>query len=361
MSVCPAATRAPFGSHQAACYGPATVIEVFGLCKNYGTLRAVRDLSFTIGRGEVVGFLGPNGAGKTTTLRILAGFLGPSSGQVRIAGFDVFEEPIAARRRLGYMPEHCPAYPEMRVREYLAFRAQLKRVSARSRQAAVQRVMERVHLAHRAETLIGHLSKGYRQRLGLADALLGDPDLLILDEPTSGLDPNQVLEVRHVIRELAEEHTVLLSTHILTEVEMSCSRALVIHEGQLVAQGTIEALRERRAAARAQLLLRVNGVNIDDLQSLIEQRQQMDGVERWVVHLDGDRLQSVEAWVAELVKRGLGVLEATAYRATLEEVFVLLTRDAPQAPAAQGAPSRAEEADTAVAAGATGADEGGGG
>lgn len=304
------------------------MIEVSGLCKNYGALAAVRELSFTIDRGEVVGFLGPNGAGKTTTLRILAGFLGASRGRVCIAGFDVSEEPIEARRRLGYMPEHCPAYPEMRVHEYLAFRARLKRVPARQRRDAIQRVMERVYLAHRAQTLVGHLSKGYRQRLGLADALLGDPDLLILDEPTSGLDPNQVIEVRRVIRELAQDHTVLLSTHILTEVEMSCSRALVIHQGRLVAQGTLEELKARRTTARAQLLVRPGEATLDDLLPFIEQRHRVaDGTERWRVRLDGERLQSIEAWVALLVGRAIGVLEATAHRASLEDVFVLLTRD----------------------------------
>ncbi len=196
------------------------MIEVERLSKIYGARYAVRDLDFSVGRGTVVGFLGPNGAGKTTTLRIIAGFLGASAGRVRVAGIDVSEHPLAARGKLGYMPEQCPAYPEMRVHEYLAFRAQLKRVPARNRQAAVQRVMDRVHLAHRAETLIGHLSKGYRQRLGLADALLGDPDLLILDEPTSGLDPNQVREVRQVIRELGEQHTVVVSSQHAPDIDL---------------------------------------------------------------------------------------------------------------------------------------------
>src|SRR5690606_25991200 len=197
---------------------------------------------FRVGRGEVVGFLGPNGAGKSTTLRMLAGFLGPSAGTIRIHGHDVQREPLAARRHLGYMPEAAPLYPELRVREYLLFRAALKRVPRRERARAVEAAMERAAVTELADTLILHLSKGYRQRVALADALVASPPLLILDEPTAGLDPNQNREVRRLIRELGKTHTILLSTHILSEVEATCDRALVIDRGRLVAEGTLDAL-----------------------------------------------------------------------------------------------------------------------
>src|SRR5687768_4780569 len=232
------------------------MIEVERLTKDYGTVVAVRDVSFSVGKGEVVGFLGPNGAGKSTTLRIIAGFLGATSGRVRVSGHDIATESLAARRALGYMPEAAPLYPELRVREYLDFRAALKQVPARERKKAVERALELGKIADVAETLIGHLSKGYRQRVALADALVSKPGLLILDEPTAGLDPNQILEVRRLLRELGESHTILLSTHILSEVEAVCDRALVIARGRLVAQGTIDELRAMRRADSALLVLR---------------------------------------------------------------------------------------------------------
>ena len=224
------------------------MIEVEGLTKDYGTVVAVRDVTFSVGRGEVVGFLGPNGAGKSTTLRILAGFLGATSGKVRIAGHDIAQDSLSARQSLGYMPEAAPLYPELRVREYLEFRARLKRVARAKRSSSVGRAIERARLSDVADTTIGHLSKGYRQRVGLADALVADPPLLILDEPTAGLDPNQVREVRSLIKELADDHTVLLSTHILSEVEATCQRALVIDKGRLVAQGTTPSVASSRCS-----------------------------------------------------------------------------------------------------------------
>ncbi|HVY25226.1 MAG TPA: ABC transporter ATP-binding protein [Polyangiaceae bacterium] len=232
------------------------MIEVQGLTKDYGTVIAVRDVSFSVGRGEVVGFLGPNGAGKSTTLRILAGFLGATSGKVTIGGFDIAERSLEARAQLGYMPEAAPLYPELRVREYLEFRARLKRVPRGKRRAQVAKALERAHVTDMAETTIGHLSKGYRQRVGLADALVADPPLLILDEPTAGLDPNQVREVRALIQELSSDHTVLLSTHILSEVEATCQRALVIDRGRLVAQGTLAELARGRRSSTLLVVVR---------------------------------------------------------------------------------------------------------
>lgn len=235
------------------------MIEVEGLTKDYGTVVAVRDVTFSVGRGEVVGFLGPNGAGKSTTLRILAGFLGATSGRVRINDLDIAEDSLKARASLGYMPEAAPLYPELRVREYLEFRARLKRVPRAKRSASIQRALERASLVDMADTTVGHLSKGYRQRVGLADALVADPPLLILDEPTAGLDPNQVREVRALIRELASDHTVLLSTHILSEVEATCQRALVIDKGRLVAQGTLAELAKGRRSATLSLVIKDPG------------------------------------------------------------------------------------------------------
>lgn len=231
--------------------GLAPIIEVRGLGRSYGALVAVKNVSFSVGRGEVVGFLGPNGAGKSTTLRMIVGYLGPSTGSVRVNGFDVVEEPLLARRSIGYMPESAPLYPEMRVREYLVFRARLKGIGARELAAAVELVTHRAGIGEVQRTLIGHLSRGYRQRVALADALLANPPLLILDEPTAGLDPNQIHSVRQVIRELGASHTVLLSTHILSEVESTCTRALVIDRGELVAQGSMAELRRRRGQQRA--------------------------------------------------------------------------------------------------------------
>lgn len=223
------------------------MIEVSHLHKRYGAVHAVRDVSFEVEQGAVVGFLGPNGAGKSTTLRILAGFLGATKGSVRIAGHDILEERLQAVANIGYMPETSPLYPEMRVQEYLRFRAELKGVKRAKRTAEVGRVLDAARVREMATRLIGHLSKGYRQRVGLADALIGSPPLLILDEPTAGLDPNQIQQVRTLIKGLRKNHTILVSTHILSEVEATCERAIVIHEGRVVATGTLEELRNRRS------------------------------------------------------------------------------------------------------------------
>lgn len=316
------------------------MIEVEGLTKDYGTVVAVRDVTFSVGRGEVVGFLGPNGAGKSTTLRILAGFLGASSGRVRIDGKDIAEDSLGARASLGYMPEASPLYPELRVREYLEFRARLKRVPRAKRRLAVERAMERARLSDMSETTIGHLSKGYRQRVGLADALVADPALLILDEPTAGLDPNQVREVRALIKELAQDHTVLLSTHILSEVEATCQRALVIDRGRLVGQGTLQELsRGRRAqlltllvkdpdGRAAELLQRQAGVTgVETIDDALDARDSTRTRLRVTVADEAERVSTSERVVRALVMAGIDVASATPESATLEQVFAELTRD----------------------------------
>jgi ABC-2 type transport system ATP-binding protein len=223
------------------------MIKVQNLTKQFPGHTAVNDISFEVKRGEIVGFLGPNGAGKTTTMRMLTGFLHPTRGAVEIAGCDVFEDPVEARRHIGYMPESCPLYTEMRVDEYLTFRAKIKGVPRKVLRERRDTVKEQCGLTQVGRRIIGHLSKGYRQRVGLADSLIHDPDLLILDEPTAGLDPGQIREVRELIRQLAERHTLLLSTHILPEVEMTCPRILIINKGKVVASDSPESLQKRLA------------------------------------------------------------------------------------------------------------------
>src|SRR5437764_7046825 len=234
------------------------MFHVQNLTKYYGDYPAVRDVSFTIPKGQIVGFLGPNGAGKSTTMRILAGYLAATSGSASIDGIDVFWHPVAARRRIGYMPENCPLYPEMRVREYLHFRAGVKGLHGARRRQRIDYVLGRCWLTDVDRQLVGTLSKGYRQRVGLADALLTDPAVLILDEPTAGLDPTQIRETRNLIRELGQEHTLILSTHILPEVEMTCNRLIIIHQGRVAAQGMVDAL-ESEAGEQAVLDVVVEG------------------------------------------------------------------------------------------------------
>ncbi|VTT98333.1 abc transporter : Similar to ABC-type transport system (ATPase component) OS=Candidatus Kuenenia stuttgartiensis GN=kuste3556 PE=4 SV=1: ABC_tran [Gemmataceae bacterium] len=221
------------------------MIVVKDLTKFYGEYPAVRDVSFHVDKGQVVGFLGPNGAGKSTTMRILAGFLTATSGRATIDGKDVFWDPIAARRRIGYMPENCPIYADMRVDEYLWFRGGLKGLGRRERKTRLGYVLERCWLKDVHRQIVGTLSKGYRQRVGLADALLADPPVLILDEPTAGLDPTQIRETRKLIRELGDRHTMLLSTHILSEVEATCDSVIVIYQGRVVEDGSLAAVRQR--------------------------------------------------------------------------------------------------------------------
>jgi len=314
------------------------VISVGQLVKRYGSVTAVDGVTFEIARGEVVGFLGPNGAGKTTTLRILAGFLGATSGTVTIAGHDVTREPRAAQRALGYMPEAVPLYPEMRVGEYLTFRAELKGVPRGKRKDAVARAMARARVDDVATRLVGNLSKGYRQRVGLADALVAEPPILILDEPTAGLDPNQIREVRALVRELAQEHTVLLSTHILGEVEASCTRVLVVAKGKLVAEGSVDHVRTLARHTGAVLVVRGDGARAAAIAQEIEGFASVDA-EGHAVRCTFDAALSedardlaIETAVLRVSAAGLGVREVRREGGTLEEVFAQLTASpAPEA------------------------------
>ncbi len=221
------------------------MIEVSGLTKRYRELTAIEDLSFQVAKGEVLGFLGPNGSGKSTTMRILTGFQPASSGTVKVAGFDVFEKPLEVKKRVGYLPEIPPLYPDMTVKAYLRFVAELKGVPRKERAAEVDRVAQATHVDGVMDRLIANISKGYKQRVGIAQALLGSPEVLILDEPTVGLDPSQILEVRELIRSFRGKHTVILSTHIMQEVAATCDSVLVIARGQLRARDSLQGLQDK--------------------------------------------------------------------------------------------------------------------
>lgn len=232
------------------------MIEVHNLTKYYGAIPAVRDVSFRVEAGEIIGFLGPNGAGKSTTMRVLTGFSPATRGEARVAGFEVHRDPIEVKRRVGYLPERVPLYDEMTVTAFLRYIAEIKGVGRAARRAEVDRVMERCGLGHMAGRLIANLSKGYRQRVGLAQALVGNPPVLILDEPTVGLDPAQIVDIRQMIKDLRHDHTVLISTHILPEVAMLCGRVIIIHQGRVVAEDRMERL---TGAAGGHLRVSVDG------------------------------------------------------------------------------------------------------
>jgi ABC-2 type transport system ATP-binding protein len=318
------------------------VISVSHLSRRYGAQLAVDDVSFEIGKGEVVGFLGPNGAGKSTTLRVLAGFLGPSRGTVTVAGHDVVEDSLEARRCVGYMPETSPLYGEMRVVEFLRFRAELKRVPRRDRAAWVDDAMAKAGVLDVAHKRIAHLSKGYRQRVGVADAVVARPPIVILDEPTAGLDPNQIRETRALVKELGRDHTVVLSTHILGEVEACATRVLLIHRGKLLADGTMDAIRSMRAPTGVEVVVRAAP---DAAEQAV---RAVAGVGK-VARLDatapltrlriafgknvgeGERAAATEACVAALVAAGAGVQEVRPTGGSLEEVFRALTGGEPDA------------------------------
>jgi len=293
------------------------MIKVENLTKRYAGQTAIQDLNFEVSQGEIMGFLGPNGAGKTTTMRILAGFMPPTSGRASIAGFDVFGQSLQARAHLGYMPENVPLYSDMRVTEYLNYRAALKGVPHRRIAERVGDVKELCGVKDVERKLIGTLSKGYRQRVGLADALVAEPDLLILDEPTIGLDPNQIRQVRELIKNLGRQHTILLSTHILPEVEMTCSRVIIIHKGRIEACDTPENLLGKiRQAGGVELEAKVGNDNVitaggDDWKKFSLRVESGADVREEVFRL--------------AVERHWAMRELTQRRGTLEDVFVELT------------------------------------
>jgi len=316
------------------------VIEVQHLTKRYGRVTAVDDVSFRVEPGEILGFLGPNGAGKTTTMRILTGYMPATEGSATVAGYDVFTHPIEAKRRTGYLPETPPVYPDMTVREYLEFVARIKGVPGAGRKQRIDTVMERTHVADMANRHCGKLSKGYRQRVGLAQAILHNPDVLILDEPTAGLDPKQIIETRDLIRGLAGDHTIVLSTHILPEVSQTCQRVVIINKGRVVAVDTPDNLTARLSGAET-MYVQVDAPGADIAAMLgaiggvthVAPADMRTGSGAFEVQ--SERGRDIRRDLArEIVSRGWGLLELRPMRLSLEEVFLqVTTEEAPATPA----------------------------
>lgn len=301
------------------------MVEVKDLCKDYGPVRAIDNINFKLNKGDVVGFLGPNGAGKSTTMKIITGFMAPSSGEARIAGYDVFENPLEVKKHIGYLPETPPVYGDMYVRDYLTFVAELKKVPPQDIKNFVDRAIEKTHLQSVSKRLIGFLSKGFKQRVGIAQALVSNPDVLILDEPTVGLDPKQVAEIRELIKELRGQHTIILSTHILSEVQAVCDKAIIINKGRIVAEDSIENLgRLEKGSAALKVKLRRE----TDLNSLLSAVPGLVGVtgfgSNWEIQFNGE--DSVHDQIlAKLVDSKSGVLEFSQKKMDLEDVFLKLT------------------------------------
>lgn len=310
------------------------MIEVEHLSKNYGSTPGIQDISFNVEPGEIMGFLGPNGAGKTTTMRILAGYLPATTGSARIAGYDVHENSLLVRQRIGYLPETPPLYPEMTVEGFLYFVARVKGVSAGDRAAAVKRAIERCNLQEKRKVLIRKLSKGFRQRVGIAQAIVHDPPVIILDEPTVGLDPRQIIDVRNLIKSLAGSHTIILSTHILPEVSMTCDRVTIINRGKVIVTNTPDGL-EASLAGGMGYEIEIDGEAteaIEQLNLLLSVR----GVEIAPPGASDRSLLKVSSEpgtepgrdiVQVLVNMGIGVYEMRRTRATLEDVFLVTTED----------------------------------
>ena len=335
------------------------MVEVQHVTKRYGSFTAVDDLSFEVEPGEILGFLGPNGAGKTTTMRILTGYLPATEGRARVAGFDVFDEPIEAKRRTGYLPETPPLYPEMTVGEYLHFVARINGIAAGDRAARVGAAMERTSVTDMTERFCGTLSKGYRQRVGLAQALLHEPDVLILDEPTAGLDPRQIIETRRLVTELAGDHTVILSTHILPEVSQTCQRVVIINRGRVVAVDSPDNLTARLQGSQS-LYLRVDSGGDDPVPALrgvpgvagVSAADRRDGATGFQLEIAPGR--DVRRDVSRtVVTNGWGLLELRAQQLSLEDIFLQLTTEEeaggpdgtdsgapPEAAAGDGGPGR---------------------
>ncbi len=308
------------------------MIEVQHLTKRYGPFTAVDDVSFRVEKGEILGFLGPNGAGKTTTMRVLTGYMPPTDGTALVAGYDVFGQPIEAKRRTGYLPETPPLYPDMTVRDYLMFVARIKGVPRTERTSRVQTTMERTRIADMASRQCGRLSKGYKQRVGLAQAVLHNPDVLILDEPTAGLDPNQIIETRRLIKELGGDHTIILSTHILPEVSQTCQRVVIINKGKVVAVDTPANLTSRlRGSETMYLQVDANGADV------VPALEAVAGVSRvtpagtpGVTAFEVDSATGHDIrreLAATVVTRGWGLLELRPMRMSLEDIFLHLTTE----------------------------------
>lgn len=314
------------------------MIEVEKLCKTYGSTVALQDVSFSVEPGAILGFLGPNGAGKTTTLRILSAYLPATSGTARIAGYDVHEQSMDVRQRIGYLPENPPVYPDMTVEGYLHFVARIKRVSAGDRKNNVETALKKCGLLERRKSLIHKLSKGYRQRVGIAQAIVHDPPVIVLDEPTVGLDPRQIIEVRNLIKSLAGSHTIVLSTHILPEVSMTCSQVAIINRGRVVATGTPETLMEELTGSgyevevdqelNSELLQKLDGLaGVKSVEKITRVGNRDRNFFRFSCELDQEPAPEI---LSLLTASGLNVYELRRTRASLEDVFLELTNQSTQ-------------------------------
>ncbi len=327
------------------------MLEARNLTRRYGDFTAVRGISFTVQEGEILGILGPNGAGKTTTLRMLTGFLPPSEGDVQVAGHDLASAPLAARRQIGYLPENVAIYPEMRVEEYLRYRARLQGLSGGEARRSIAEVLDRCLIADVRRQLVGTLSKGYRQRVGLAAAILHKPRVVVLDEPTVGLDPKQIIAIRELIRELGQSHTILLSTHILPEVELLCDRVLIIDQGQIQDQGTPQSLRERwRGNSRIFLTLADDPAAAENaitaLPGVVSLERDPTVQGRWI--LEGSRDVDLRAPLFHLaVERDWVLLELAEEKASLEDIFVRLTTQETTTSETTAAPDGSEATEVA--------------
>ncbi len=303
------------------------MIRVEGLTKDYGARRAISDLTFEANQGEIVGFLGPNGAGKTTTMRILTGYMPPTEGRATVAGFDIIDESLEVRRRVGYLPETVPLYSDMTAYEYLKFMADLRKLPDSAERA--EEALEMVGLESRGESYISSLSKGMRQRVGLAQALIHHPEVLILDEPTIGLDPGQVVEVRKLIREMGKQRTVLLSTHILSEAQQICDRVLIINKGKIIAEDTPQNLQARLVGSeRALLRVRGDADGLSKVVGKVKGVQSAEGVADGAVEFQFAPGQDVRPDVAKaIIGAGYDLLELRPVGMSLEEIFLELTRE----------------------------------
>ena len=309
------------------------MIEVEHLTKRYGPVTAVQDVSFQVHKGEILGFLGPNGAGKTTTMRVLTGYMPATEGRVVVAGHDVFEQPVLAKRRIGYLPETPPLYPDMTVREYLQFVAKIKGVPPADRKKRVEQVMARTWVSDMAGRACGKLSKGYRQRVGLAQALIHNPDVLILDEPTAGLDPKQIIETRRLIKELAGDHTIILSTHILPEVSQTCDRVVIINKGRVVAVDTPDNLTGRLRGAET-MFVQVDAARAGEAAAALAKVPgvvrvaPVDHAATGAFEVESETGRDVRRELARaVVLGGHDLLELRPTRVSLEDIFLSLTTE----------------------------------
>ncbi|MFL0196765.1 ABC transporter ATP-binding protein [Clostridium sp. WILCCON 0269] len=310
------------------------MIEVINLTKNYGNIKAVNNLNFEVKKGEIVGFLGPNGAGKSTTMNIITGYMSSTGGTVKVCGFDILEEPIEVKKRIGYLPEQTPLYTNMTVIEFLNFISDLKLVEKKQKKKHLEEIIKKVNLIQVKDRLIGNLSNGYKHRVGLAQALIGDPEILILDEPTTGLDPAQIIEIRKLIVDLGKEHTVILSSHILPEVSAVCQKVIIINKGEIVAVDTPDNLSKRFinyskfhiTMAGDKKLIEEKLSGIDDIKSIQVDEEKEDNVISYIIETSKDKdVRKTLFYV--MANAGLPILESKSLDTSLEDIFVQLVTD----------------------------------